>query len=522
MDGEWWRSALIYQIVPRSFQDSDGDGVGDLGGVLARLDYVASLGVDAVWLSPFFPSPMADFGYDVSDYLGVDPLFGTMTDFDRILARAHDLGLKVLIDMVWSHTSDRHPWFVDSRARGDKADWYVWADPRPDGTPPNNWLSVFGGAAWSWEPRRRQYYLHHFLKEQPALNWHNPHVADALLEIGRFWLDKGVDGFRLDAVDFLLHDPALTDNPARPVDAVPAKVFGMQAHRHDMLYPDRLAAFARIRALLDEYPGTVAMAELSSEADPVTRVRDTTAAGHLHLAYSLGLVKRTFSRANMATLIDEVSRRIGADGRLAWAFANHDVPRATTRWGDGSAASARMILALLLSLDGAACLYQGEELGLPEAELGLDDLRDPYGIAFWPEFKGRDGCRTPMPWQADAVHAGFTTGAPWLPIPDRHRPLAVDRQRMVADSPLNTVCRLARWRREHPALTRGRCEMVDLGPNVLAFRRIAPEERMLCVFNPAPIRVEIARIGTPLEGTGYRVEADRLIFDTWGAVFLAE
>src|ERR1700733_6169577 len=265
---DWLRGAVIYQIYPLSFRDGNGDGIGDLAGIAERLDYVASLGVDAVWIAPFFRSPLHDFGYDVADQCDVDPVFGTLAEFDRLVERAHALGLKVIIDQVWGHTSTAHAWFETSRrARGgDKADWYVWADPRPDGTPPNNWLSVFGGQAWSWEPRRRQYYLHHFLAEQPTLNLRNPAVVEALLDTARFWLARGVDGFRLDAIDFLLHDPQLRDNPPRPQagGVVPAKLFGMQHHAHDMLQPESLALLKRLRELADAHPGTALLGEVSS------------------------------------------------------------------------------------------------------------------------------------------------------------------------------------------------------------------------------------------------------------------
>lgn len=515
MDGQWWRSAVIYQIAPRSFQDGNGDGMGDLAGIVDRLDYVARLGVDAVWITPFFVSPMADFGYDVADYRAVDPLFGTMADFDRLLDKAHGLGLKIIIDMVWSHSSDAHPWFVDSRARGGKADWYVWADPRPDGSPPNNWLAVFGGAAWTWEPRRRQYYLHHFLPSQPAFNWRNPQVAEALLAAGRFWLDKGVDGFRLDAVDFMLHDKALRPNPPRP-GAIPAKPFGMQDHRYDMVQPEALDVLARIRALMDEYPGTITMAELSSTGDPVARAGIYTSGAHMHLAYSLGLMRRPFTPEALKSVIVQVAT--GTDqGRLAWAFENHDVERSVSRWGDGSPQCAVMMLALLLSLEGGICLYQGQELGLPEADVPRDRLRDPYGITFWPEFKGRDGCRTPMPWRHDAPHAGFSTVEPWLPVADSHYPLAVDVQDRDGGSPLNTLRRLLRWRKGHGDLLAGRTELVDLGPDLVAFRR---GTAMLCVFNPSAHPVRLALPGMPVEGVGYRVEGRELILDGWAAAFI--
>lgn len=519
MVGEWWRNAVIYQIAPRSFQDSDGDGVGDLGGILNRLDYVASLGVDAVWITPFFASPMADFGYDVADYRAVDPLFGTMADFDRLLDKAHRLGLKIIIDMVWSHSSDRHPWFLDSRAGGDMADWYVWADPRPDGSPPNNWLAVFGGPAWTWEPRRRQYYLHHFLKSQPALNWRHPAMVEAVLAAGRFWLDRGVDGFRLDAVDFLSHDPALRSNPVRALAAIPAKPFAMQDHVHDMAQPEALVAMESIRALMDEYPGAVTMAELSSVGDPVARAAAYTSGRRLGLAYSLGLMRRPFTPAALTAVIAEVAAGMGP-GRLAWAFENHDVERSVSRWGDGGPDCAAMMLALLLALEGGLCLYQGQELGLPEADVPLSRLRDPYGIAFWPDYKGRDGCRTPMPWRHDATHAGFSTAEPWLPVPEGHGARAVDLQDADGTSPLNILRRLLRWRKCHPALLEGRTETVDLGPNAVAFVRAAATERLLCVFNPSSQPLRLALPGMPMEGVGYDIDGPQLVFSSWGAAFI--
>lgn len=509
MDAQWWRNAVIYQIYLRSFSDGDGDGVGDLAGLAEKLDYVASLGVDAMWITPFFASPMADFGYDVADYTTIDPLFGGQADFARVVARAHGLGLKIILDMVWGHTSDRHAWFVDSRAGGPKKDWYVWADPRPDGTPPNNWLSVFGGAAWTWEPRRRQYYLHHFLAAQPALNWRHPEVVAALLEVGRFWRERGVDGFRLDAVDFLVHDRHLRDNPTRPLDAVPARPFGMQHHQFDMVQPEALEMFERIRGL-----GVVTMAELSSVGDPLARAAAYTAPRRLDLAYSLGLMRRPFTVPALKAAIAEAASVLG-NGGMVWSFSNHDIERPVTRWGDDSPDSARMMLALLLSLDGAICLYQGEELGLPEADIPFDRLRDPYGIAFWPDYKGRDGCRTPMPWESR-----LPAIEPWLPVPDSHRARAVAVQEGDGASVLNTVRRLLRWRNRHPALLAGRTVMVEMGEDVLAFERVAPGERMLCLFNPSAQVVRVRLPGPPVEGVGYRIDGNDLVFDCWGAAFV--
>ena len=336
----WWQSAVVYQVWPRSFQDSDGDGIGDLNGIAQRLDHLVWLGVDAVWLSPIFPSPMKDFGYDVSDYCGVDPRFGTLADFDEVIHRAHALGLKVIIDQVWSHSSDAHPWFRDSRssARADKAEWYIWADPKPDGTPPNNWLSVFGGSAWSWEPRRRQYFLHHFLPSQPTLNLQNPACLEALLDVARFWLDRGVDGFRLDAIDFLTHDLRLRSNPAAPPanGAVPAKLFALQRHDHDMIQPASMAVLRRIRALLDEYPGAVSLGEVSSQDGAFDRIAAYTGAPDLlHMAYTLRPLRQGFDRPTLQALPGRASSR-ASSSRVkrvsAWPPGAQRVAARSTSW----------------------------------------------------------------------------------------------------------------------------------------------------------------------------------------------
>jgi alpha-glucosidase len=484
-DEAWWRGATIYQIYPRSFADSNHDGVGDLPGITANLEHVARLGVDAIWLSPVFLSPQRDFGYDVSDHTAIDPLFGTLSDFDAMVERAHALGLRVLIDQVWSHTSTQHAWFRESRAGGATADWYVWADARPDGTPPNNWLSVFGGSAWTWEPRRQQFYLHHFLADQPALNLHNPAVQDALLDTGRFWLDRGVDGFRLDAVDFFTHDPRLLPNKAAP--ATPgAKLFGRQLHEHDMLHPARFAFLQRIRALTDQYPGAVTLGEVSSQDGAFDRCHDyTSGTRHLHMAYTLKPLRQGFSHAAMQALVDESARD---QGWLCWSFSNHDVERAVSRWNPTPGQSpdprfARLLLEFQLSLRGSICLYQGEELGLEEAALEEADLRDPFGIAYWPEFRGRDGSRTPMPWRADAQHGGFSTEKPWLPVSDAHRDRAVDVMEADHASLLHDWRRFLHHRAQHPALRHGALRNLNLPSPLVGFVRESAEERMVCLFN---------------------------------------
>ena len=490
----WWRGAVIYEIYPRSFNDSNGDGVGDLPGIIERLDYVASLGVDAIWIAPFFRSPMADFGYDVSDYRDVDPLFGTLADFEHLLTKAHRLGLKVIIDHVLSHTSSEHPWFRESRASRDnpKADWYVWADPRPDGTPPSNWLSIFGGAAWTWEPRRSQYYLHNFLSSQPDLNFHSPHVRRAVLDNLQFWLDRGVDGLRLDAVNFCFHDRELRSNPPKPVEARTTKGFSSdnpyayQYHLFDKTQPQNLEFLAELRALLNRYPGAAALGEVSSE-DSLATIAEYTSGQRLHMAYSFELLSDDATAAHVRSTVETLESQLG-DGWACWAFSNHDVRRVLTRWGGPRPAPqmANQLLALLCSLRGSACVYQGEELGLPEVELPYDTLRDPYGIAFWPNFKGRDGCRTPMPWD-ETVHAGFSSESPWLPLANEHRALCVARQEASDESTLNRFRDFLRWRREHPVMKLGAIRFLDLPEPVVAFVR---GEQMLAAFNLSSQPVE--------------------------------
>ena len=494
----WWRGAVIYEIYPRSFNDSNGDGVGDLQGIIDRLDYVADLGVDAIWVAPFFKSPMADFGYDVSDYREIDPMFGSMGDFDRMLARAHELGLKVIIDQVLSHTSNEHLWFKESRSSRDnpKADWYVWADPKEDGTPPNNWLSIFGGVAWRWEPRRKQYYLHNFLSSQPDLNFHNAEVRSAVLGNLRFWLDKGVDGLRLDAINFCFHDRQLRNNPPKPPHLrisrafSPENPYAYQFHRYDNTQPENLEFLTQLRAVLDEYPGTVALGEVASE-EPLASMAEYTSENRLHMAYSFELLSDDSSAEHLRTTVQTLESHM-SEGWPCWALSNHDVRRVVTRWGGEhpAPALANQLLALLCSLRGSACLYQGEELGLPEASLPYQALRDPYGIAFYPNFKGRDGCRTPMPWD-DSHFAGFTTADPWLPIPDEHRAFNVARQNNDAYSTLARFKAFLRWRKAHPVLIYGDIAIVPTAEPVFAFERTLDAERMFVAFNLSPGAVQI-------------------------------
>jgi alpha-glucosidase len=498
MNHAWWRNAVIYQIYPRSFSDHNGDGIGDLRGVTERLDYVASLGVDGIWISPFYLSPMADFGYDVADHCSVDPSYGVLADFDALVARAHALDLKVIIDMVCSHTSEQHAWFKESRVSrvGPHADWYVWADPQSDGTPPNNWLSVFGGGAWTWEPRRRQYYLHHFLPAQPKLKLSNPAVVEALLEIAAFWLDHGVDGFRFDAVDFLLHDDALRSNPPRPVATVPVKPYHMQQHLYDLGGDAIAPLLERIRAFLDRYPGVTGIAEVGSETTDVAslaRIGKYIGSDNrgIHSAYSLAQIKSKGDAAAIRTAIREAEHYLPSGGMI-WAFSNHDVMRVTSRWGDDSPAAAKLFMALLLCLRGGVLIYQGEELGLPEAEIPYAYLRDPYGLNYWPDFKGRDGSRTPMPWHGTANHGGFSNAdTTWLPLAQGHRTLSVDAQEDDPGSVLNAARRFLAWRKGSEALRRGTLLLHDTADPVIAFERRSENERLYCAFNLSPASVDI-------------------------------
>jgi alpha-glucosidase len=504
--GEWWRGATLYQIYPRSFQDSDGDGVGDLRGVLQRLDYVASLGVDGIWLSPFFPSPMLDFGYDVSDYCGVDPVFGTLADFDVLIARAHALRLKVVIDQVWSHTARVHPWFEESRTDrvNTRSDWYVWAEPRPDGSPPNNWQSWMGGPAWSWEPRRRQYYLHNFLPQMPDLNFHCPAVQDAILDTASFWLDRGVDGFRLDAVNLYFHDRGLRDNPPLPIEAAGAAPVLMQRHLYNANQPEMIGYLERVRSLLDSYPERMAVGEIGGAGSLPRMIEYTQGERRLHTAYSFALLGDRRDAAFVASCLEPWSKQ-STDATAAWpswAMSNHDTPRVASRWGSGGggsfafggtatpAAVARpglappeLHLALLAALRGTIFLYQGEELGLPQSEITFADLQDPFGKAHWPLNKGRDGCRTPMPWSAVAESAGFTAGTPWLPLDPAHRALAVDRQDPDPRSTLNFTRTLLELRRRHSALRIGSFEVERADDSLMVVRRRAADETLWLAFN---------------------------------------
>ncbi|QCU74015.1 alpha-glucosidase [Pseudoalteromonas distincta] len=491
---QWYKGAVIYQVYPRSFQDSNNDGIGDLRGIINRIDYIKSLGVDAIWISPFFKSPMKDFGYDISDYRDIDPLFGDLNDFDELISEAHTRNIKIIIDQVLSHTSDQHQWFTDSRENqnNSKADWYVWADAKDDGTAPNNWLSIFGGGAWQWEPRRGQYYLHNFLTEQPDLNFHNPDVRKAVLDNVEFWLKKGVDGFRLDAINFCYHDAQLRDNPAKPKDKRQGRGFSednpyaFQYHYYNNTQPENIEFMQDIRTLLNKYPGTVSLGEISSEDSLATMAQYTQGGDKLHMGYSFELLTNDYSSEYIRTTVQTLEQRM-TEGWPCWAFSNHDVERVASRWsenGEVNPQQCKMLTALLASLRGSVCMYQGEELGLGEASVAFEDLQDPYGITFWPNFKGRDGCRTPMPWDlADSSYAGFSEVKPWLPVDDAHKQQSVAIQTDDNNSILNAYREFMAWRKGQTVLLEGDIEFIETPEPMLAFYRTLGKQRMLCMFN---------------------------------------
>ena len=484
----WWKGAAIYQIYPRSFMDSDGDGVGDLPGISSRLDYVASLGVDAIWISPFFKSPMKDFGYDVSDYCDVDPIFGTLADFDALVERAHGMGLKVLIDQVYSHTSDAHNWFNESRSSRDneKADWYVWADAKPDGSPPSNWQSVFGGPAWTWDARRGQYYMHNFLSSQPQINMHNPDVQDAVLGIMRFWFDRGVDGFRIDALNFAMHDPELRDNPpAPPTDRQRTRPFDFQLKKYNQSHADIPAFIARIRKLTDEYDGIFTVAEVGGDEAQAEMKAFTAGEEHLNSAYGFDfLYADKLTPGLVCAALAQWPDEDGV-GWPSWAFENHDAPRAASRWWSAAdrAKAKRLKMLLLAALRGNIILYYGEELGLTQVDIPFEQLHDPEAIANWPLTLSRDGARTPMPWDAARPHAGFTTGEPWLPVGEENAHRAVASQEDDPDSLLNHTRAMIALRKAHPALRHGCVTACREEGGVFLLERQAGGETLRCLFN---------------------------------------
>jgi alpha-glucosidase len=483
----WWQSATVYQIYPRSFQDSDGDGVGDLKGILARLDYLEWLGVDAVWLSPIYPSPMADFGYDISDYCGIHPLFGTMADLDRLIEAVHGRGMRLILDFVPNHTSSEHPWFGEARSsrHNPKRDWYYWRDPAPDGGPPNNWLSNAGGPAWTFDEASGQYYYHAFLPEQPDLNWRNPEVRAAMHDVLRFWLRKGVDGFRVDVIWHLAKDPAFRDNPPNPAyrEGVDAPFHRVQ-QLHSADHPDILGIVAGMRRVLEEFPDDRLL--IGEIYLPIERLvayygRDLEGA---HLPFNFQLIGADWHAGKLRQMIKEYEAALPFGGWPNWVLGNHDQPRIATRVGG---AQARVAAMLLLTLRGTPTLYYGDELGMENVPVPPEKEQDPFGKNMPGTGQGRDPERTPMRWDT-SEKAGFSTAEPWLPLGDDWQVANVAVERQDPDSMLSLVKALLDLRRREPALQVGDFRTLAIEGDVLVYRRRGPERSLVVALNlePAP------------------------------------
>jgi alpha-glucosidase len=488
---QWWQAAVLYQIYPRSFQDTNGDGIGDLAGIRERLPYLTKLGVDALWLSPIFPSPMADFGYDIADYTGIDPLFGSLADFDTLVAVAHQSGLKVLLDLVPNHTSDRHPWFANSRrARNDpQRDWYIWRDPAPDGGPPNNWLSEFGGSAWQLDAQTGQYYYHAFLAQQPDLNWRNQEVRTAIHDVMRFWLMRGVDGFRIDVIWHLIKDAEFRDNPPNP-----AYVPGRPPHERLLpLYttdrPEVQDVIAGLRSVVDEFEDRVLIGEIYLPIKRLVAYYGTDLRG-VNLPFNFTLLSAPWKAREIERLVAEYEAALPSGGWPNWVLGNHDRPRIASRIGRDQA---RIAAILLLTLRGTPTIYYGDEIGMTQVTIPPERVQDPFeknvpGIGV-----GRDGCRTPMQWSA-ARGAGFSTGEPWLPFATDFRSENVESQSADPASLLNLHRRLIALRRARPALTGGAYRSLAAQGDLLLYRREGANDQVTVALNlgiePLTVRLE--------------------------------
>jgi alpha-glucosidase len=494
-DEVWWRDGVFYQIYPRSFQDSNGDGVGDLRGIIERLPYVQGLGVDAIWLSPIFPSPMADFGYDIANYTGIDPLFGSMADFDALVAVAHDAGLKVILDLVPNHTSDQHPWFIESRSSRDnpKRDWYIWRDGDKHGGAPNNWLSEFGGSAWQYEPSTQQYYYHAFLAQQPDLNWRNPEVHHAIHEVMRFWLSRGVDGFRVDVIWHLIKDAEFRDNPSNPnyLEGHPPHEKILPLYTTDQ--PEVHDVIAGMRRVVDEFPSRVLIGEIYLPAERLVSYYGKDLGG-AHLPFNFALLSAPWNARALEKIIHDYEAALPKGAWPNWVLGNHDRPRVASRVG---AAQARVAAMLLLTLRGTPTLYYGDEIGMHQVAIAPDQVRDPFeknvpGIGV-----GRDGCRTPMQWDAGPV-AGFSTTTPWLPLPDDFMHENVVNLEADPRSILNLYKTLIRLRNNLPELVVGSYVPMAAEGDLLLYRRQTEVDALVVALNlgdqPVSIRSDTAAL----------------------------
>lgn len=533
-DKEWWKGAVIYQIYPRSFRDTSGNGIGDIRGIAENLEHIANLGADAIWISPFFKSPMVDFGYDVSDFCKIDPLFGTLGNFDMMVRMARPLGIKIILDLVLSHTSSQHPWFQESRKdkTNSKSDWYVWVDPKPDGSPPNNWQCAFGGPSWEFDISRGQYYLHNFYAEQPDLNLHNPKVRKALKKVMKFWIDRGVHGFRLDAILFALHDLDLKDNPPASLDSFSANFDNirmpndMQEHIYDRAHPGVVPLIEELREFINQYDDCMLLGEVFETGD-MKLTRDYSCGNkRLHTAYNFNLLIGDRPSAKAVSEAINTIKMGGEKGSCwpSWAFSNHDVPRVASRWHpdkDGynhDPALSKMLNAMLLSLWGTVFLYQGEELGLPSAKIPYGRLQDPWAKKLWPLTEGRDMSRTPMPWY-DEPGAGFSaTNTPWLPIPDEHLQLAAARQSADSDSTMRFTRKMVDFRKDNPEIETGGIEFFidEDDDTLLMFKRELNDKKMFCMFNFRDVAIRykppvtLNSVETPFDSPSFgTMETDR-------------
>jgi alpha-glucosidase len=498
----WWQHGIVYEIYSRSFQDSNGDGVGDLNGILQRLDYLVELGVDAVWLSPIYPSPMADFGYDVADYCGIDPVFGTMEDFDRLLAEVHRRGLKMILDFVPNHTSDQHPWFLESRSSREnpKRDWYLWRDE------PNNWLSNFGGSGWEWDETTRQCYHHSFLKEQPDLNWRNPAVQEAMFDVLRFWLQRGVDGFRVDVMWLMIKDDEFRDNPPNPGYRPGQASNNRLLPVYNSNRPEVHELVARMRAVVDEYHERVLIGEIYLPVEQLMNYYGIGLKG-ANLPFNFLLLQSAWSADAMAQIISEYYSALPTGAWPNWVLGNHDNTRIATRIGSRQAWTAAM---LLLTLPGTLTMYYGEEIGMTNVPIPPDEVQDPAeknepGLGL-----GRDPERTPMPWDGSGS-AGFTTGRPWLPLGADHEEVNVAALELDGASILHLYRRLIELRRGRPTLVSGRMQFVSADKGVLRYERRGDKDRMLVLLNLGTDSVRILlEAGTILASTDFDREGQKV------------
>ena len=481
MSFAWWQKGVIYQIYPRSFQDSNGDGIGDLAGILTRVDYLKWLGVDAVWISPIYPSPMADFGYDISDYTNIDPVYGILGDLDAVVDALHRVGIKLILDYVPNHTSIAHPWFVESRRSRSAArrNWYIWRDPRPGGAPPTNWLSQFGGSAWTFDPATEQYYYHAYLPEQPDLNWRNPDVQAAMLDVLRFWLDRGVDGFRVDAIHMLLEDERMIDNPSNP-----AWTQG-QSPSHELIrtytadLPEVHTHIAAMRRVADEYQDRALIGEAYLPIERLMLYYGESLKG-FQLPFNFHLISTPWMPRRIAELIEDYERSLPTGAWPNWVLGNHDKSRVRSRLG--SDANARLAAMLLLTLRGTPTLYNGDEIGMHDGRITLEHVRDPWEKKVPGLGLGRDPCRTPLLWD-DGPSAGFTSGEPWLPLNSSHNHCNVAAQIEDPHSILNLYRALLELRRNETALSVGALQITKADSEILIFERIAPGRRLAVVLN---------------------------------------